>query len=96
MRTEVLEESQPDELFLFDISHPYGPTGHRQARLLRTCVKRAHVSALVRQLPALLSRALPPTERLAMRSLCTWEPSIQLFNVPTCTLAGIWLSCSSA
>ena len=30
VRTENPEEgSQPDELFLFDISHPYGPTGHR-------------------------------------------------------------------
>jgi hypothetical protein len=30
VRTENLEDgSQPDELFLFDISHPYGPTGHR-------------------------------------------------------------------
>ena len=30
VRTENLGESQPDELFLFDISHPYGPTGHRR------------------------------------------------------------------
>jgi hypothetical protein len=29
VRTENLETSQPNELFLFDISHPYGPTGHR-------------------------------------------------------------------
>jgi len=31
VRTEVVDSSTPDELFLFDISHPYGPTGHRQA-----------------------------------------------------------------
>ena len=29
VRTENLESSKPNELFLFDISHPYGPTGHR-------------------------------------------------------------------
>lgn len=30
MRTENQEAgSDADELFLFDISHPYGPTGHR-------------------------------------------------------------------
>ncbi len=29
VRIENLESSKPNELFLFDISHPYGPTGHR-------------------------------------------------------------------
>lgn len=24
-----MDSSAPDELFLWDISHPYGPTGHR-------------------------------------------------------------------
>ncbi len=30
-----MDSSAPDELFLWDISHPYGPTGHRCVHVVR-------------------------------------------------------------
>ncbi|KAL4432396.1 hypothetical protein ABPG77_001695 [Micractinium sp. CCAP 211/92] len=65
VRTEVLEESQPDELFLFDISHPYGPTGHRyMAELLIGLTQLTAGSLQARPLQAaeheLASEPLPP------------------------------------
>ncbi|KAL4430719.1 hypothetical protein ABPG75_005975 [Micractinium tetrahymenae] len=65
VRTEVLEESQPDELFLFDISHPYGPTGHRyMAELLIGLTQLTAGSLQARPLHAaeheLAAEPLPP------------------------------------
>lgn len=94
VRTEVLEESQPDELFLFDISHPYGPTGHRQARWLAPVWARTRWR-LLWQLPCAAARAAVPSKHRAAGATLRVGALADAACTP-CTPAGSWPSCSSA